>query len=173
MIHRTPLLPPLEPPSSPRKASPRRTARIRSTMSRSAARSICVTTSVGLLLVSTTSGPAAGRLSINIRPASRAVPTARSSRSARLSAVTTSPYGPVHRPQASEGPLPSQQLGAFPLLRPYVVSEEGEHGLVPHHRVARRQDPVVLVREVQELGLHLIAVEVEPLPERVADRHPV
>ena len=51
-----------------------------------------------------------------------------------------------------------------------VLIEEGQHRFVPDARVLRLQDPVVLVREVEEPGGHPVAPEVRPQAERLADR---
>src|SRR6266702_8891576 len=44
----------------------------------------------------------------------------------------------------------SQQLRPPPGLAEHVLREEGQHGLVPDPDVPGGQDPVVLVREVEE-----------------------
>src|ERR1035438_4993937 len=67
----------------------------------------------------------------------------------------------------------SQQGGAFPGLIEDVLGQEGEDGLVPDARVARGQDPVVLVGEVEELRLRATAGQVPPEPQRLGDRYPV
>src|SRR6202167_3385576 len=67
----------------------------------------------------------------------------------------------------------SQQRRTLPGLVKYVLGEEREDGLVPDPGVARGQDPVVLVGEVKELGLHAVPGQVPPQPQRLADRHPV
>src|SRR5579872_7209536 len=59
-----------------------------------------------------------------------------------------------------------QQRRTLPFLAEDVLGEEGEDGLVPDPRVARGEDPVVLVREVQELGLHPVPGQVPPQPQR-------
>src|SRR5690242_14077720 len=66
-----------------------------------------------------------------------------------------------------------EEAGALPWLAEDVLGQEGEDGLVPDPRVAGSQDPVVLVGEVEELGLGAVAVQVRPQPQRLADRHPV
>src|SRR3569833_3490203 len=65
------------------------------------------------------------------------------------------------------GTVRLQELRATPLLAAYVLAEEGEHGLVPDPGVAGREDPVVLVREVEELRLHLVPYEIRPQPQGV------
>src|SRR3984885_4632687 len=67
----------------------------------------------------------------------------------------------------------SQQGRTLPGLVEDVLGEEREDGLVPDPRVARSQDPVVLVREVKELGLSAVPGQVPPQPQRLAHRHPV
>src|ERR1039457_3771393 len=85
---------PDSPPSSPRIASPGRSASSRRAIRASAARSISVTTSVGLDLVSATSGRPngpAGRLLASSSAASPAARRARSSRSPGSGSLTRSP----------------------------------------------------------------------------------
>src|SRR5215470_843917 len=67
----------------------------------------------------------------------------------------------------------SEELGALPVLAQDVLGQEGEDGLVPDLGVARGEDPVVLVREVEELGLGAVLGQVPPQPQRLAHRHPV
>src|SRR6202167_6630259 len=67
----------------------------------------------------------------------------------------------------------SQQRRTLPGPVEDVLGEEREDGLVPDPRVARGQDPVVLVGEVKELGLHAVPGQVPPQPQRLAYRHPV
>src|SRR6516225_7774076 len=67
----------------------------------------------------------------------------------------------------------SEQARALPFLAQDVLGQEGEDGLVPDPGVPRAEDPVVLVREVEELGLGAVLGQVPPQPERLADRHPV
>src|SRR5690242_18206597 len=86
------------------------------------------------------------------------------SRSARAIA---SPYGAPVRA------MPLQEPGTLPFLAEDVLGEEGEDGLVPDPRVAGGEDPVVLVGEVEELGLGVVPGQVPPQPQRLADRHPV
>src|ERR1051326_2658931 len=86
------------------------------------------------------------------------------SRSAR---AMTSPYGVPARA------LPPQPAGALPFLAEDVLGEEGEDGLVPDPRVAGGEDPVVLVGEVEELGLGAGPGQVPPQPQRLADRDAV
>src|SRR4051812_14679778 len=64
----------------------------------------------------------------------------------------------------------SEEARALPFLAEDVLSEEGEDGLVPDPRVAGGEDPVVLVREVEELGLGAVPGQVPPQPQRLADR---
>src|SRR5690242_16558384 len=71
------------------------------------------------------------------------------------------------------GAASSAQAGALPFRAPDVLGQEGEDGLVPDPGVARGEDPVVLVREVEELGLGTVLGQVPPQPQRLADRHPV
>src|SRR5690606_13576949 len=75
--------------------------------------------------------------------------------------------------------LPLRGLRLQPAARPYVAVDEVEHHLVPGLRVTRREDPVVLVGELQEpvrqrFGLAVEpADQVPPQPQRLADRYPV
>src|SRR5690348_9516149 len=59
----------------------------------------------------------------------------------------------------------SQQAGPLPGLAEHVLGQEGQHGLVPDHGVAGVEDPVVLVREVQELGVLDTPGQVGPQPQ--------
>src|SRR5450755_2049813 len=67
----------------------------------------------------------------------------------------------------------SEQVRPPPWLAEDVLREEGQHGLVPDDYVPGRQDPVVLVREGEELGIRGPARQVGPEPQRLADRDPV
>src|SRR5690348_4794451 len=67
----------------------------------------------------------------------------------------------------------SEEAGALPFVAEDVLGEEGEDGLVPDPRVAGGEDPVVLVGEVEELGLGAAPGQVPPQPQRLADRYPV
>src|SRR5688500_11343025 len=87
----TPLVPWASAPSSPRKPSPGRAARICSTMSRSAAWSISVTMSVALDLVAVISSTPGGRRSRSRSAASRAARWAISSSSAVSVGMVHSP----------------------------------------------------------------------------------
>src|SRR6185437_8450853 len=60
------------------------------------------------------------------------------------------PPGPLSAARA-RGARALKEIGAVPGFAEEVGGEEGEHRFVPDHGVAGVQDPVVLVREVQEL----------------------
>src|SRR5581483_1196054 len=65
----------------------------------------------------------------------------------------------------------SQHRRPVPLLAQDVVVEPGEDRLVPDPGVLGLADPVVLVGEVQELGVDAAAHEVGPQPQALADGH--
>src|SRR6202044_1564766 len=64
----------------------------------------------------------------------------------------------------------SEEAGAAPGLAQDMLGQEREDGLVPDGGVTGGEDPVVLIREVQELGFGAVLVQVPPQPERLADR---
>src|SRR6266516_6016394 len=68
------------------------------------------------------------------------------------------------------------QVWALPGFTEEVDGQERQHGLVPDHGVARTQDPVVLVREVQELHVRGPARpggQPGPQAQRLPDGDPV
>src|SRR4029453_3589216 len=71
------------------------------------------------------------------------------------------------------GPPGSEQRGPDPVLAEQVLVEEGQHRLVPDPDMRWGEDPVVLVGEVEKLGLDPAAGQVGPEPQGLADRHPV
>src|SRR5215472_14940399 len=86
---------------------------------------------------------------------------------------------PWHTPPAYLSPARGgvlHQIGAAPGFAEEMGGEEREHRFVPDHRVARVEDPVVLVREVQELhvrGPARAGGQPGPQSQRLTYRDPV